>query len=167
MIRSRSVRLLFILAMSLLVAMPPVTHPAVAATHVSSSTTVSGTITIGAVTTLWTHKLGSTTLEGYSNPVTLTGGMAGQGFSVGEWTMFASGAGHFTEAVTLFGTVLGRAGAFVVANDGTTTSTGAFSAHDVISQGIGGLAGLHGTLTAKPINATSASYTGRVSFDQE
>jgi hypothetical protein len=84
MVRSCSVRLLAILAMSLLVAMPPATHPAVAATHASSSTTVTGMITIGAGPTLWTRKLGSTTLEGYSVAVTWTGGIAGKGFAVGE-----------------------------------------------------------------------------------
>jgi hypothetical protein len=81
--------------------------------------------------------------------------------------MFASGAGQFTEAVTLFGTVLGREGAVVLANDGTTTSTGTSPGRSVITQGIGGLTGLRGTVTIQGINATSSSYTGQVSFGPE
>jgi hypothetical protein len=38
---------------------------------------------------------------------------------------------------------------------------------DVIRQGIGGLAGLHGTPTLQAINATSSRYTGQVSFGPE
>jgi hypothetical protein len=165
MIHSRFVRLLSILALSLLVCVPLTTHSAVAATHASSSTTVSGTVTIGTVTTLWTPQLGPTTLEGYSNPVTDTGSISGQGIVVGEWTLFANGNGHFTETATFFGTVQGRTGAFVEVNDGTTSSTGSFSGLGVITQGLGGLAGLRGTLTIQAINATTASYTGHVSFD--
>jgi hypothetical protein len=164
MVRSRSVRLLFILAMSLLVAMPLPTHPAVAATH-ASATTVSGTVTPGALTTTWKKNIGSITLEGYMQPTTLTGGISGKGYVAGEWTVFANGAGQFSETMTIFGSVLGRTGAYVQQNVGTTKRDGSFEARGMIVEGIGGLAGLHGTFTIRPINATSASYTGQVSFN--
>jgi hypothetical protein len=108
--------------------------------------------------------LGTTTLEGYINPATLAGGISGQGVSAGEATVFADGSGRFNETVTIFGTVLGRTGAYVEQNVGTTGSDGSFQGRSVIVEGIGGLAGLRGTGTFQGIN-TSGSYTSQVYFD--
>jgi hypothetical protein len=150
--------------MSLLVGVPLAANPAATKSYASTSTAVRETVTIGTIVTTWTHKLGTTTLEGYTNPFTRVGGISGQGISAGEATVFADGTGPFNETATIFGTVLGRTGAYVQQNVGTTGSDGSFQGRSVIVEGIGGLAGLRGTGTFEGIN-TSGSYTAQVYFD--
>jgi hypothetical protein len=165
MIRSRFGRLFSGLVVSLMLFVPLTATSGVATSYASQSTTVSGTVTVGTVATTWTQALGTSTLYGYTNPVTYVGGISGTGNSAGEWTLFASGKGQFSETVTVFGTVMGRTGAFIVQNVGTTNTDGSFQGRGVITEGIGGLAGLHGTITAQAINAVSSTYTGQVYFD--
>jgi hypothetical protein len=165
MIHSRFVRLLSILAVSLMAWAPITANPAVATSHASPPTTVSGTLTLGNISTTWTQHLGAITLEGYANPATLVGGISGEVQFAGELTLFADGSGRFNETETVFGSVLGRMGAFVEQNVGTTSSNGSFQGSGVIVEGIGGLRGIHGTISFQSINAQSASYTGQVDFD--
>jgi hypothetical protein len=136
----------------------------IATSYASQSTTLTGTVTVGTISTTWTQSLGAITLQGYTNPVTVVGGISGTGNSAGEFTLFTNGTGRFSETETVFGTVLGRTGAFVEQNVGTTNPDGSFQGRGVITEGIGGLAGLHGTITVQPINAVSSSYRGQFYF---
>ena len=134
--------------------------------YASAPTTVTGTLTYPPITVLDIHFANGNTLITATAPVLFAGDISGTFNGVQHFVIHADGSGNFQGSGTFTGSMGSATGTFSSSFSGTINSDGTDQGRFVITQGTGGLAGIHGVgafHTPSP-NPGFDVYSGKVHF---